>query len=562
VLPRARFRLLAALLAVWATLVWLRLAQVQLLEHDRWRSEAEGQSERIRRVQEARGSIFTRDDRLLAGSLASAAVCANPTRIPRAQWAAVAAGLAPLVHQTQSEVLGRFRSESGFFYLAKGLDPDVESEVKRLRQRAVWSEHSERRVYPHGTLAGPLIGFVDGDGVGQAGLERSYDKTLAGIPSEYRLLCDGRSLPTAIDLRLEKAGRPGRALVLSIDSRVQFIVERELQRTLEDVGGLGAAAVVMDPYNGELLAVASLPGYDPARPGEVDAEMRRDRAVEDAIEPGSVFKPIVVAAALESGVLRPYDLVDCSGGGVQVAGVFIRDHASYGLLPVGEVIARSSNAGAIRIAQRTTPSRLDAFIRGLGFGEPTGVELPGETAGIYRGPQSWSALSRAGLALGEEIVASPLQIAQAYAAFANGGLLVHPRLVLETREPGGTTVTPYRRQSGSRVMSRTVAQAMTTMLQAVVDHGTGVSAQVPGYRTAGKTGTAQKPSKGSLRSGIHASWFAGFVPVYHPRFVIVVFVDEPRATYWASEVAAPAFSHIATRLVTLFGVPPSEVKAV
>lgn len=557
-----RLRWVSVGLAVWTALVVLRLGQLQLLQHGTWRREAEGQSERIQRYPEARGEIVTRDGRVLAGSRASVSVCCNPTRIPSAQRERVAADLAPLVGIPAAQILQRFQRQQGFFYLAKDLDPSVAPAVRRLRQRGVWTESVENRVYPHGALAGPLVGFVDAEGVGQAGLERFYEKTLSGVPSEYRLLCDGKTLPTAIDLQLEKSGRPGRSLILSIDSRIQLIVEQELHRTLDEVGGRGAAAVVLAPDTGELLALASVPGYDPGRPGAVDASARRNRAVEDAIEPGSTFKPIIVAAALASGVVEPWELVDCSGGGIDVAGVFIRDHHDYGLLPVTEVIAKSSNTGAVRIAHRLGAQQLDGVIRALGFGSPTGVELPAETAGLYRGPDRWSALSRAGLALGEEITVSTVQLASAYAAIANGGLLLRPTLVLETRDSHGETVTPYRRTAGQRVLSERVAAQVREMLVATVDHGTGVPAGVRGYRIAGKTGTAQKPGEGGLRSGRHAAWFAGFLPAHRPAAVLVVLVDEPQASFWATDVAAPAFGHIASRLTTLLGLPPDQLEAV
>ena len=561
-LSSTRLRLVSVGLAAWAVIIVLRLGQLQLIEHSTWRREAEGQSERIQRYREARGEIITRDGRVLAGSRASVSVCCNPTRIPKGQRERVATDLAPLVDIPAIEILRRFTSQQGFFYLAKNLDPAVAPAVRRLRQRGVWTESVENRVYPHRDLAGALVGFVDGEGVGQAGLERFYEKTLSGVPSEYRLLCDGKTLPTAIDLRLEKSGRPGRSLMLSIDSRVQLIAEQELRRTLALVGGQGAAAVVIEPVTGELLALASVPGYDPGRPGAVDASARRNRAVEDAVEPGSTFKPIIVAAALASGVVEPWELVDCSGGGIEVAGIFIRDHHDFGLLPVTEVIAKSSNAGAVRIAHRLGAQQLNEVIRGLGFGNVTGVELPAETAGLYRGPDRWSALSRAGLALGQEITVSAIQLARAYAAIANGGLLPQPLLVLETRDSEGRSVTPYRRAAGTRVLTERVAAQVRDMLVATVEHGTGVPAGVRGYRVGGKTGTAQKPGEGGLRSGLHAAWFAGFVPADHPAAVIVVLVDEPEATYWAADVAAPTFGRIASRLATLLGIPPTQREAV
>jgi cell division protein FtsI (penicillin-binding protein 3) len=398
---------------------------------------------------------------------------------------------------------------------------------------------------------------VSAEGRGQAGVEAFYDRTLRGVPSVFRVLRDGKSLPTQLDYRLETPGRPGQSVVLAIDCRVQQLVEEELAATLREVGGKGASAVVMEAGSGELLAVASIPSFDPARVGDVAPEIRHNRAVEDALEPGSTFKPIIVAAALSVGALTSGELVNCSGGGIEVADVFIRDHAHYGLLPVWDVLAKSSNVGAIRIAQRLSAAQLDDVIRRLGFGQLTRVELPAEARGIYRSPAHWSALSRASLAIGQEISVTPLQLAQAYAAIANGGLLVQPTLVLETRDRDGQRLTPNHPRVPTRVLPREVATALAAMLETVVEQGTGRAAAVPGFRVAGKTGTAQKPFAGSYQAGHHAAWFVGFFPLPDPRLVLVVCVDEPQRDFWAADVAAPAFGRIARRLTLLLGLPPN-----
>ena len=557
--PRARFVVVIAVLAVWTAAVVGRLFQVQVLQSRAWEAEAARQQERTLEVQEPRGDIRTRDGRILAGSLERVAVWANPRKLSRAWWPEVADRLAPLVSQTRTAILAQLEERDGFFYLAKDLEPEVAREVARLRHKGVGTLPMERRVYPHGTLAGPVVGFVDAEGVGQAGLESSYEKTLGGAAAVYRLFRDGKTVPTPLDLRLEKPGRPGLSLELSLDSRVQAVVEQELMRTLADVGGAGASAVVLDPRTGEILALASLPSYDPGHVGDSPRRDWRNRAVEDAVEPGSTFKPFIVAAALGTGVLQPWEIVDCSGGGVQVAGEFIHDHANYGLLPLRAVLAKSSNAGAIRIAHRVGEQQLDEAIRLFGFGRPTGIELPAEASGIYRGPAGWSALSRAGLAIGQEVSTSPLQLAQAYAAIANDGVLVKPTLVLATVDRDGTIVTPSHRPPQRRALAPEVARALTEMLTAVVEEGTGRAAAVPGFRVAGKTGTAQKAVGGSYAAGRHAAWFAGFLPVPNPEFVIVVCIDEPEVTFWAADVAAPAFGRIAARIVTLRGMPPQLV---
>jgi cell division protein FtsI/penicillin-binding protein 2 len=556
-LNTSRLRWLEAALALWALVVVARLVHVQVVEHRSWEAESTRQREHTLEVEEPRGDIRSRDGRLLAGSVERVAVWANPRKLPREKWGTAAVNLAPLTGRSSEEILASLRGHDGFFYLAKDLGPRVAEAVAKLHLRGVGTLRTERRVYPHGSLAGPTVGFVNADGSGQAGLEAFYDRTLRGVPSIYRELRDGKMYPTKLDLRLERAGRPGQSLVLALDCRIQQVVDEELGRTIAEVRAKGASAVVMNPHNGQLLAIASLPSYDPGNVGQVPAEYRRNRAVEDALEPGSTFKPIVVAAAMTAGVLNPSELVDCSGGGVQVANVFIHDHARYGLLPVRELLAKSSNSGAIRIAHRLSAVQLDTAIRELGFGQVTRVELPAETRGIYRSPQHWSALSRASLALGQEISTTPLQLAQAYAAIANGGFLVHPTLVLETRDRDGRVVMPYREQPANRVLPASVASPLATLLEAVVEEGTGKAADVPGYRVAGKTGTAQRAFEGTYASGRHVAWFAGFLPMPDPTLVIVVCVDEPASNYWAAEVAAPAFGRIAARLATLLGLSPT-----
>ncbi len=558
-LPRLRW--LTWALAVWAAVVWLRLAQVQALDHPAWREEADRQHETTIAVEEPRGAIQTRDGRLLAGSLERVAIYAIPRQIPRQVRPELAEKLAPLVHQSPAQVLRALAARETFFFLGKNLDAETALAVAKLDQRGVGVLRTEQRVYPHGALAGPLLGFVDAEGVGRAGLEAAYDRTLRGEPAAYRILKDGKKVsPTRLDLRLERAGRPGQSLVLTIDSRIQQVIEEELTRTIEEIGAEAASAVVMDARSGELLALASLPSYDPARAGETVPQQQRNHAVQDMIEPGSTFKPFIVCAAITHGVLHPWEMVDCSGGGLSVAGVFIKDHANYGVLSVRDMLAKSSNAGTMRVAMRMEPARLDHFIRSLGFGAATGSGLPGEVKGLYRGFERWSALSRPALGIGQEIAVTPLQLARAYAAIANGGLLVEPVLVLETRDAVGRTVAPFRPAAPTRVMPEAVAHTVMSFLEAVVDEGTGTRARVAGYRLAGKTGTAQKAAGGGYQAGRHAAWFAGYLQLPDPSLVVVVCVDEPKATFWATDVAAPAFGRIAARLVTLLGIPPNEVR--
>jgi cell division protein FtsI (penicillin-binding protein 3) len=554
---RSRFRLVLSLLGVWCAVVVVRLVQVQVVESPDWAAEAARQQEQTVPLDAPRGDILSRDGRVLAGTLERIAVYANPRKIPREKWGQLAQRLAPLVGQPAAAVQRELAAHPGFFYLAKDLDPAVAEQVARLDQRGVGTLRLERREYPHGSFAGPVIGFVDADGSGKAGVEAFYDRTLAGVPAVYRILRDGKRFPTPLDLTLERPGRAGLSIRLTLDTRAQYILEEELERTREQVHAHSAVGVVMAARSGELLALASLPAYDPARVGASPPAAWHNRAVEAVFEPGSVFKPFIVAAALSAGVLQPLELVDCSGGGVQVAGTFIRDHARYGWLPVRQVLAKSSNAGAIRIAYRVPPHQLDEILRSLGFGTPTGVELPAEARGLYRPVEKWQAVSRAGLAIGQEVSVTPLQIARAYAAIANGGLLVTPRLVLETRDRAGNVVTPAHPEEPRRVLSEEVTAVLREMLAAVVEEGTGRAAAVNGVRTAGKTGTAQKAIGGSYAAGEHVAWFAGFFPLPNPQVVVVVCIDQPQSQFWAADVAAPVFGRVVARLAPLLGIRPS-----
>ncbi len=555
-ISRGRLNVIAAVLAVWAGLTWARLAQVQVLEHDRWEALAARQRETTVEIDEPRGDIVSRDGRILAGSVERVNVYANPGRIPRESWPQLAADLASIVGSSRDAILARFAERDRFFYLARNLDPSVEDAVDRLGQRDLGVLPVEQRVYPHGHLAASVVGFVNADGEGQAGLESSYDRTLTGTASVYRLWRDGKTLP--LDLQLETAGRAGLSLHLTLDSRAQLVVEEELRRTLATIGGSAASAVVMVPATGEILAMASAPGFDPARPGDSPSRAWRNRTVQDALEPGSTFKPFVVAGALGDGTVSPAKMIDCSGGGIQVASAFIRDHEQYGWLSVRNILVHSSNVGAIRVAHTLSPVQLDATIRSFGFGSRTGIELPAETGGLYRSLDRWSGLSRAGLAIGQEISVSPLQLARGYAVFANGGRLVRPVLVSETRDRTGDVVAPRRFGVPRRVLDPSIAAQVTRMLEGVVAEGTGKRAAVVGYRVAGKTGTAQKAVDGGYQAGKHLAWFAGFLPLPDPQLVIVVCVDEPHTNFWASDVAAPTFARIASRLVTILGIPPER----
>jgi cell division protein FtsI/penicillin-binding protein 2 len=377
--------------------------------------------------------------------------------------------------------------------------------------------------------------------VGRAGLEHRFDGELSGEPQRYLAVND--AIQRKVRLERLESGRSGRDLELAIHARLQAVCETELQLALERTRADAASAVILDPNTGAVLALASLPSFDPSSPGRVPPAQWRLRPVQDAIEPGSTVKPVVAAAALSAGAVRSGERFDCRGRGTSLAGFWIRDHAEPGRYTIDEVVAFSANTGIIEIAERIPQDHLYRTFTAFGFGRRSGIGFPAEARGIVPEVKTWSRLSRAGFALGQELTVTPLQIALAYAAIANGGWLPEPRLVdrTDTVEPLSTTRGPYR----ARVLDEALAERLTVMLEAVIDQGTGDEARITGYRVAGKTGTAQLAVNGTFDDEHHVAWFAGFLPLPDPRLVIVVALENPRNEFWGSTTAAPVFANIA-----------------
>ncbi len=326
-------------------------------------------------------------------------------------------------------------------------------------------------------------------------------------------------------------------------ARLQAVCDVELRRAVKELRADAASAVVLDPWTGGLLALGSVPSFDPMAPGRVPPEQWRLRPVQDAIEPGSTVKPIVAAAALAADTVKPGERFDCRGRGIRLAGFWIRDHVEPGRYTLDEVVAYSANTGIIEVVERIPPEHLYRTFSAFGFGSRSGIDFPAEARGIMPEVATWSKLSRAGFALGQELTVTPLQVALAYAAIANGGWLPEPGLVSSASAEEWSM--PADRPCRARVLDEALAARLTDMLEAVVEDGTGEGAQVDGMRVAGKTGTAQRAVNGGFDDEHHVAWFAGFFPLPDPRVVIVVAVENPRVDFWASTAAAPVFARIA-----------------
>lgn len=549
---RLRFVVVVLLLAV--ALVGVRAVQVMVAGHRRYALLARRQQQQTLTVPSLRGEIRSRDGYLLATSVSRIAVQVDRKALPYPELFAEAA--APLLHRSPQTLLNRLLSGPRMVWAAQQVKVAAATAVRRLAPGAVVLVPDSSRLYPLGRLAAPVIGFVGREElrtVGRAGLEHYYDTILAGESSRYLAVRD--AVQRKLLLRRLKSGRAGFDLELTLDARLQEACESILSETVREVAARSASAVVLEPFTGEILALASVPGFDPSDPGAAPRYNWRCHPLQEAYEPGSTAKPLVAAAALAAGVLRRGERFDCRARGILLAGHWIRDHATPGVYTIDGVIAQSSNAAMARIAGRIPRTFLWRALDGFGFGRRTGVGFPAEAHGSLHPPKTWSKLSASGLALGQELTVTPLQLAAAYAAVANGGWLVRPRLVL--RANGGGIRSATGPTYTARVLDAGLARRIRRMLRQVVVDGTGTLAEVPGYPACGKTGTAQRATAGHFDDRHHVAWFAGFLPWDAPRAIIVVAVEQPVRDYWASSVAAPCFRRIGAAAMRILEVPPT-----
>lgn len=533
------------------------------MRHDEFVKRARRQQERTVELAPRRGAIVDREGRPLAVTAAVESVFAIPSDIDDPK--AVARALAPLVKQPVAELTRRLSDrERDFVWVARRVSEETAREVRRGALPGVRLLKESARRYPEGALAAGVVGWVGTDSQGLGGLEYSWDEEVRGRPARVTVLRDAAQRSYAIRRGgLAGGGRrttdevEGASLKLTLHAGLQHVAERELERVCEEMNARSASAIVMDPATGEVLAMATWPTFDPNRWADSSAEARRCRPIADAYEPGSTFKVITAAAAIEAGTLGPDDVVNCGGGSLTIGRTTIREHgrAAWAALPLIDVLAHSSNVGAAYIGLGLGRAGFHRAVRAFGFGSKTGIDLDGETAGLLRDPSSWSALSLPTMSFGQEIGVNALQLTRAFCAIANGGVLPTPHLVAEVSRPGAT---PERRTppAGARVLSEATSEAMRRLLVKVVVAGTGKKAAVPGFEVAGKTGTAQKAVPGAGYSpDRYVSSFFGFLPAERPRAVIGVLVDEPHGKTYGGDVAAPVFSVLGAEVMRLMNVP-------
>lgn len=554
-----RIRVLVRLAFVWALLIVAKLVYLQVWQHKEFVRIAHQQQEKLFEIQGPRGTIFDRNGQPLAKSLPVDSVCVNPLRIVDVPVAA--RFLAKTLDLDEAKIAANIRSQAakgrGFLWIKRRITPQESARLRSLNLEWIEFRTESRRFYPNGQLASHAVGTVDFAEKGDSGLERRLDQDLAGRVGEVRMMSDSKQHAFAAEV--DSQSLPGRDVVLTIDSRIQYIAERELAAAAERSNAKSGSLVAMNPKTGEILALANWPTFDPNEPlTKENAVGRENRAITSPYEPGSVFKVVTLSAALEATKARPETMVNCQHGILRIGARTIHEaHGGYGMLSMADVLAKSSNIGAIQFGMMVKSPALFDYVHRFGFGAPTGVGLPGESGGKVRRLEKWSLTSLASVSMGHEVSVTAMQLAQACSVIASGGLLVKPRLVIK-KQRQGEVVAPEPEDKPRRVLRPETAITMRQMMEGVVLHGTAKGkANLKGYTSGGKTGTAliYDANTHSYTHKYNGS-FMGFAPVANPAVVIVVTLNgtQGNAGYGGS-VAAPVFREVATAALRLLDVP-------
>jgi len=554
---RPRVLVLAGILALAFTGVVGRLGWLQIIRHGDLAALAERQYSRTVVLQAQRGPIVDRLGAPLATSSPAESLFAQPRSV--GDPVRVASRLAPLLATPEIELHSLLTSSRPFVWIHRRLPPATAAAVKALREPGLGFLPEPLRLYPNRELAAHVVGFEGVDG-GLEGIERALNETLTGTPGKAVVGRDALGREVVNEAVLKRPA-PGQGVMLTIDRTIQYLAEREIDAAWRRTQAKAAMAVVLDPRNGDVLAMAVRPTFNPNAFLDVPSrEHWRNRVVTDPFEPGSTFKVIMAAGALEEGVVRPEDRIWAENGSITIAKTTIHDWKKYGWLTFSEVLQNSSNVGSIKVGLALGRDRYYRYMTAFGFGAPTGVGLAGESRGQLRDLPRWSALSLPTMSIGQEVSVTALQMVAAFGAIANGGTLMQPRLVRSVFDADGKEIRRFEPRSVRQVVSAETARTLTGMMTQVVAAGTGHNAAIPGYDVAGKTGTAQKldpvTRRYSRNPGVLS--FVGFVPADEPRVVMLVMLDEPKNEKWGSEAAAPIFAAIGGGVLRYLDVPPAD----
>jgi cell division protein FtsI (penicillin-binding protein 3) len=523
-----------------------RTFYLQVLNHEQLVKLAERQYNRTVPLVPARGGIYDRTGAALAVSLEMDSLYAEPRRVKDPHGAA--AVLAPLLGEAQHELFRKLTLDRSFVWLERRLPPDTVQRIKRLQVAGIGFVKESKRFYPNFEVASHVLGFTGVDPEGLEGIELRYDATILGNTGYLVTERDALGRDVALHDAVVKDASPGRSLVLTLDKNIQYLAEKELAKAVESSGAKAGMAVVAEPATGKVLALANYPTFNPNSFSRYTPFQLRNRSVVDSFEPGSTFKIFLMAAAVEEKLVRPQDLVNCENGSYVFGGRTIRDDHPQGRISVSDVLRYSSNIGSAKIGFKLGDDRLYRYLRAFGFGEKTGIDLPGETGGGLRPVSRWYGSDLATIAFGQGVSTSAMQLVSAVSAVANGGMLMKPYLVERVIDDAGRELKHIQPQAVRRVISADTAATVTRMMETVVANGgTGTKAAIEGFRVAGKTGTAQKvdPVSRGYSATKRTASFIGFVPADKPQLTILVVIDEPSTSPYGGVVAAPAFREIA-----------------
>ena len=554
---RKRIFIIFSFLSVLFAVALVKDFYLQVVKHKPLSDRAEKQSTQRIVINPVRGIVYDRNYRSMAVSIDVNSVYAMPLKIENPKK--VAGTLSKILSVSRKSLEEKLSSKKAFVWIKRKVSEDEFQAIEKIKPEGIDFLKESQRFYPKGELASQLIGFsgIDNDGLG--GIEKRFDEFIKG-KSGVRIMTEKDAKGRSIYV-FEKPRSEGKSIVLTIDENIQYIVQSELEKRVEEVKAAGGCAVAVNPRNGDILAVAAMPKFNPNQVNQHSPSDWRNKVISDPYEPGSTFKVITASAALEESVAKPDTILDCSNGFIQVANKRISDVHKYGMLSFEQVIQKSSNVGTIKLGMMLGSLQLYKYMRLFGVGERTGVELDGESPGILRKPEEWSGTSIGAIPIGQEVSVTPLQLALIYSAIGNGGVLYKPRIAIKVEDSEGNVEKDFKTEIKRRVISEKTAKILSGILKGVVsEEGTGNLAKVKGFQVAGKTGTAQiaKKGGGGYVSGKFNSSFVGYLPVNNPVITILVVIDEPSTAHYGGVIAAPAFSRMAERIMRYMNIKPEE----
>lgn len=560
--PKWKIAIIGAFVLVLFTMVSIKAFDLQVLDRERAFKVARKQHHGSSTLLPRRGKVFDRNMKELAVNVEIKSVFVNPFSVKNPTE--LSKTLSGKLHVPEKNILKRISSKSSFVWLKRLVDPEITSELETLNLEGVGYIEEPQRVYPNGHLMGQVLGFTNIDSTGIEGIEYRYDSILIGKPGKITLKKDARGRriinnPDTVQ-KFDEEKTSGHDIVLTIDSQIQHIVERELKDGIEKMDGEKGMAILLDPETGEVLAMASYPFLDPNNYGNYPLANRRNLPIWYTYEPGSTMKVFLAASALQEKRATPDSRFDCENGRRQVGRRVIRDVKPYGTLTLADVVRVSSNIGASKIGELLGKETYYQYLKKFGFGDKTGIGLPGESSGRLASPAKWGKIELATISFGQGVSVNSLQLAVALSSIANGGYLMKPYIVKEIIGSDGTVIRENKPEVVNRVLSYDTAVEMTRILERVVDEGTGKKAAMPGFKVAGKTGTAQIPDpvNGGYYNDRFIASFIGFAPADDPRFVLAVVVEAPKKRTHGGSVSAPIFRQIAEKVLFHLGVSPTR----